>query len=67
MTDDTRSRAIATVAQTVGVDEHEVTDASTAKDLGADSLDQTEIILGIEKEFGISITDADAGKLKDLP
>ncbi len=36
-------------------DEQAVTGDTTLADLGADSLDQVEIVMGLEEEFGISI------------
>ena len=42
----------------LGVDENEVTpEASFTNDLGADSLDTVELIMGFEKEFNLSIPD----------
>ena len=38
-------------------------EASFVEDLGADSLDLTELIMGIEEEFDIEIPDEDAEKL----
>lgn len=40
-----------------------VTEASFVEDLGADSLDIVELIMGIEEEFDIEIPDEDAEKL----
>lgn len=40
-----------------------VPDASFVEDLGADSLDIVELIMGIEEEFDIEIPDEDAEKL----
>ena len=36
------------------------------RDLGADSLDEIEIIIFCEEEFGINIPDEDAAKLKTV-
>lgn len=48
----------------LGVSEEEVTpEASFVEDLGADSLDLTELIMAMEEEFGIEIDDEDAQKL----
>ncbi|HPE67068.1 MAG TPA: acyl carrier protein, partial [Synergistales bacterium] len=40
-----------------------VAEASFVEDLGADSLDIVELIMGIEEEFDIEIPDEDAEKL----
>lgn len=40
-----------------------VPEASFADDLGADSLDQVELIMAMEEEFDISIPDEDAEKI----
>ena len=37
--------------------------ASFVDDLGADSLDGVEIVMGLEEEFGIDIPDEDADKM----
>ncbi len=41
-------------------------DASFVEDLGADSLDIVELIMGIEEEFDIEIPDEDAEKLTNV-
>ncbi len=52
------------IVEQLGVDEEEVTpDASLVEDLGADSLDQVELIMAFEEEFGIEIPDEDAEKI----
>ena len=49
------------VVEQLGVDEEEVTpDASFVDDLGADSLDQVELVMAFEEEFGIEIPVEDA-------
>lgn len=48
----------------LGVDEKEVTpEASFVEDLGADSLDLTELIMAMEEEFDVEIGDEDAMKI----
>ena len=41
-------------------------DANFNTDLGADSLDTVEMIMDFEKEFGISIPDEEAEKIKTV-
>ena len=44
------------VAEVLNVDENEITmDSTFVDDLGADSLDISQIIMGIEEEFDIEI------------
>jgi len=48
----------------LGVEESQITDdASFTNDLGADSLDIVELVMGFESEFDISIPDDDAEKI----
>jgi len=51
----------------LGVDENQITpEASFTNDLGADSLDTVELIMGFEEEFGVSIPDEDAEKISTV-
>ncbi|MFH1197619.1 MAG: acyl carrier protein [bacterium] len=48
----------------LGVEESQITpEASFTNDLGADSLDIVELVMGFEQEFSISVPDEDAEKL----
>ena len=48
----------------LGVQEDQVTeDAKFIEDLGADSLDLTELIMAFEEAFGVEIADEDAQKI----
>ena len=44
-------------------EEDVVAEASFVDDLGADSLDQVELIMAMEEEFDLSIPDEDAEKI----
>lgn len=52
------------VVEQLGVNEDQVTeDAKFIEDLGADSLDQVELVMALEESFGAEIPDEDAEKL----
>ena len=52
------------IVEQLGVDEQEVKpQASFVDDLGADSLDVVELVMALEEEFGLEISDEDAEKL----
>ncbi len=52
------------IVEQLGVDEQEVkSEASFVDDLGADSLDVVELVMALEEEFGLEISDEDAEKL----
>ncbi len=49
------------IASHLGKSEEEITpDSSFIEDLGADSLDLVELIMSMEDEFGLEISDEDA-------
>jgi acyl carrier protein len=55
------------VAEQLGVDAEQVTnDASFMDDLGADSLDTVELVMALEEEFDIEISDEDAEKIQTV-
>lgn len=64
MSADTLERVKKVVVQQLSVEEPEVTmEASFTNDLGADSLDQVELVMAFEEEFGVEIPDEDAEKI----
>ncbi|SHI71412.1 acyl carrier protein [Malonomonas rubra DSM 5091] len=55
------------VAEQLGVDEDQVTpDAAFMDDLGADSLDTVELVMALEEEFDVEISDEDAEKIQKV-
>ena len=57
----------AIIAENLNVDEADVKpEASFINDLGADSLDQVELIMAFEEKFGIEIPDDQAEKISTV-
>ena len=55
------------IVEQLKVDRDEVTlEASFIEDLGADSLDLVELIMAMEEEFGLEISDEDAEKIQTV-
>ena len=55
------------LSEQLGVDEGEITEeASFQEDLDADSLDLVELIMELEDQFGIKISDEDAQKIQTV-
>jgi len=55
------------IVKQLGVNADEVTeDASFVEDLGADSLDTVELVMELEKEFNMEISDEDASNLRTV-
>ncbi|KEF33423.1 MULTISPECIES: acyl carrier protein [Deinococcus] len=57
----------AVIVEKLGVDADKVTpEARFVEDLGADSLETVELIMGLEDRFGITISDEDAEKIRTV-
>ena len=64
---DTFERVKKIIVEQLGVEENEVTpEASITDDLGADSLDQVELVMALETEFNLDIPDEEAEKIKTV-
>ena len=64
---DVLERVTKIVVDRLGVEESEVTlEASFKDDLGADSLDVVELVMELEDEFDMEISDDDAEKISTV-
>lgn len=55
------------ISEQLGVEESQVTpNASFEEDLNADSLDLVELIMSLEEEFGVEISEADAENIRTV-
>ncbi len=60
-------RVMDIVAEQLGYDREKITpDTNFVSDLGADSLDQVELIMELEREFDITIPDESAEKIQTV-
>lgn len=61
---DIADKVKAIIVEQLNVSEEDVVpEASFVDDLGADSLDQVELIMAMEEEFDLSISDEEAEKI----
>lgn len=64
---DIKERVIEVVSKNLDVDKSRITeDANFVEDLGADSLDQVELVMAFEEEFGVEIPDETAEKIRTI-
>jgi acyl carrier protein len=67
MAGDVEAKVREIISEQLGVSADEVTpEASFVEDLGADSLDIVEMVMALEEEYGIDISDEDAEKIRTV-
>ena len=55
------------LSQQLGCDKSKITmDSEIIKDLGADSIDVVQLLMAMEDEFGVTVTEDDASNLKTV-
>lgn len=64
--EETLAKVVSIISEKLNLPAQNITEISTFKDLGADSLDVVEIIMNFEDTFGIEIKDEDAEKIKSI-
>ena len=64
---DTMEKVVTLLSEQLGVDKDKITAGSdVVKDLGADSIDVVQLLMAMEDEFGVTVTEADACNLKTV-
>ena len=66
MTRDITQEIKGLIDEKLGIGLEKITDKSTMDSLGADSLDQIELIMKIEDQYNLKIPDEDADGLKTI-
>ena len=65
--ENTLEKISALIASQLGIDKASVTaDKEIIKDFGADSLDIVEMLMGLEEEYGITISEDEAASIKTV-
>lgn len=55
------------LSEQLGINKNEISlDSDVVKDLGADSLDVVQLLMSLEEDFGITVSEEEASNLKTV-
>lgn len=64
---DTYFKVVSIIAEQLGISEESISENSdVVKNLGADSIDIVQLLMAMEDEFGVTVTEDDADRLKTV-
>lgn len=63
---ETAEKLIAIIAQVLNIDKSTISTETTFEKIGVDSLDKLEIIMAVEENFDITISDDEEARLKTI-
>lgn len=64
---DTYSKVVSIISEQIGISEDSINkDSDIIRDLGADSIDIVQLLMAMEDEFGVTVTEDDADSLKTV-
>lgn len=64
---DTYSKVVSIISEQIGISEDSINkDSDIVRDLGADSIDIVQLLMAMEDEFGVTVTEDDADSLKTV-
>ena len=65
--DATYKKVVSMLSEQLNVDENRITlESDVIKDLGADSLDVVQMLMSLEDDFGITVTEDEASNLRTV-
>lgn len=63
----TYSKVVSIISEQIGISKDSINkDSDIVRDLGADSIDIVQLLMAMEDEFGVTVTEDDADSLKTV-
>ena len=60
-------KIVSLLSEQLGIDKEKITpESDVVKDLGADSLDVVQMLMAMEEEYGITVSEDDAANLRTV-